>query len=168
MISLIAAALVALAVAWAARLVSTRLEALRKEEEKSRTLTLLEMFAPAQSAAQSDPRTLLVWQPIARTAHALFPEEFASIERALGAKFPFTQEQLQDAHARWTADWLAWERTHDAEYKRKIAETEHANAAEPAMMRARIDAVEREKLDVYQRRYEEYIRVAKALQAVQF
>jgi hypothetical protein len=33
-------------------------------------------------------------------------------------------------------------------------------------MRARLDAVEREKLETYQRRYEEYVRVAKALQAL--
>jgi hypothetical protein len=35
-----------------------------------------------------------------------------------------------------------------------------------AAARARVDAVEREKLDLYQRRYGEYVRVAKALQAL--
>jgi hypothetical protein len=33
-------------------------------------------------------------------------------------------------------------------------------------MRARLDAVESEKLDLYQRRYADYVRVAKALQAL--
>ena len=38
--------------------------------------------------------------------------------------------------------------------------------AEDRLLRARLDAVEREKLDRYQRRYAEYVRVAKALQAL--
>jgi hypothetical protein len=33
-------------------------------------------------------------------------------------------------------------------------------------LRARLDAVEQEKLEIYQRRYAEYVRVAKALQAL--
>ena len=32
--------------------------------------------------------------------------------------------------------------------------------------RARLDAIEQEKLELYQRRYAEYVRVAKALQAL--
>jgi hypothetical protein len=32
--------------------------------------------------------------------------------------------------------------------------------------RARLDAIEREKLDLYQRRYAEYVRTAKALQTL--
>jgi hypothetical protein len=32
--------------------------------------------------------------------------------------------------------------------------------------RARLEAVEQEKLDLYQRRYQDYVRVAKALQAL--
>jgi hypothetical protein len=39
-----------------------------------------------------------------------------------------------------------------------------AQDAESPARRARIEAIEREKLDLYQRRYEEYVRVAKALQ----
>jgi hypothetical protein len=34
------------------------------------------------------------------------------------------------------------------------------------VIRARVEAVEREKLDIYQRRYEEYVRVSKALQTL--
>jgi hypothetical protein len=34
------------------------------------------------------------------------------------------------------------------------------------LARARLDAVEREKLELYQRRYEEYVRVSKALQSL--
>ena len=72
------------------------------------------------------------------------------------------------AHARWTADWLAWERTHDADYKLKAAVLQEALAegGDAAVGRARTEALEREKLALYQRRYEEYARVAKALQTL--
>ena len=56
---------------------------------------------------------------------------------------------------------LAWERKHDAEYKVKAAAVERdlaASAGSP-VQRARLDAVEKEKLDTYQRRYAEYVRV---------
>jgi hypothetical protein len=126
------------------------------------------MFAPGIGAAAADPRAILVWQPVARMARQIFPEEFALIDRAAGAAFPFSAERLQSAHAQWTADWLAWERTHDAEYKLKaaIVEQEIAEGGATAVLRARLDAVESEKLDLYQRRYGEYVRVAKALQAL--
>ena len=72
------------------------------------------------------------------------------------------------AHARWSADWLAWERTHDADYKLKAAQVEADISArgDSTLGRARLDAVEREKLDKYQRRYEEYARVSKALRVL--
>jgi hypothetical protein len=158
----------AAAIAWAATIVRTELARIRAEATRNRTLTLLTAFAPAIGAAQSDPRAILAWQPAARAARALFPEEFAAIDRAVGAPFPLSPEHLQAAHAHWTADWLAWERTHDATYKRLAAEAEQHVAADPSpAARARLDAIEREKLDLYQRRYEEYIRVARALQSVQ-
>jgi hypothetical protein len=142
------------------------LAAVRDGAARARTLTILQLLAPALTAAQADPRALLVWAPIARTARALFPEEFARIDRAAGGTFPFDAERLQAAHDRWTADWLAWERAHDAEYKGKAAVAEVALALSGGGVAARVraDAIEREKLDLYQRRYEEYIRVAKALQ----
>ena len=82
--------------------------------------------------------------------------------------FPFSEDALQAAHAQWTADWLAWEGAHDAEYKLKAAEVEHELAASGGapFIRAKLDAVEREKLDRYQRRYQEYVQVAKALQSL--
>ncbi len=39
-------------------------------------------------------------------------------------RFPFGPDQIQNAHARWTADWLAWELVHDTEYKLKAAAAE--------------------------------------------
>jgi hypothetical protein len=167
-ITLAAAAIVAGAVIYAAQLLCTELAAGRKARGRERALTLLDTLAPAIAAADADPRAVLVWQPIARAARALFPDEAAAIDSAIGSTFPYSAERLQAAHAKWTADWLAWEGTHDAEYKRRAAaaQEELARSASPAA-RAALDAIEREKLDLYQRRYEEYIRVAKALQGVQ-
>jgi hypothetical protein len=88
-----------------------------------------------------------------------------------GSAFPFGAERLQAAHARWTAEWLAWERTHDGDYKRKAAAAEQelalSSGSAAIEARARLDDLEREKLELYQRRYEEYVRVSKALQALE-
>jgi hypothetical protein len=160
--------IVAAAVAWAARHVVAELRAAREDASRDRAATLLKLFAAAKAAAQADPRAYLVWQPIAQVARQLFPDESAALDRAAGGPFPFTPDQIQAAHAQWTADWLAWERTHDAEYKLKAVQAgaELAAAAHSDLARGRVDAIEREKLDLYQRRYAEYVRTAKALQAL--
>lgn len=139
-----------------------------REPAGDRVVALLQTFAPAVAAADRDPKALLAWAPVARTARCLFPEAFAALDRAAGAPFPFGPNQIESAHARWTADWLSWELAHDTEYKLKAAELESELAASERapLARARFDAVEREKLDQYQRRYEEYVRIAKALQAL--
>jgi hypothetical protein len=126
------------------------------------------LFAPAIAAGREDPRVILSWQPLAVMARKLFPEECAELDRASGTTFPFSADQIQAAHARWTADWLAWEQRYDSECKLKVAEIEAAlSAPESApLRRARLDAVEREKLERYQSRYTEYVKVAKALQAL--
>lgn len=166
---LAAAILVAGAIVWAARLVASEIRAARDAASRGRTSALLDLFAPALAAAQQDPRAYLVWQPIARIARQLLPDECAALDRAAGSAFPFSAEQIQAAHARWTADWLAWERAHDAEYKRRAAAAVADLAASGNSQAARgaLDAVEQEKLDLYQRRYAEYVRVAKALQSPQ-
>ena len=164
---LLAALFVAAAIVWAGLQVAA-VQASRPDPLRGRALELMAMFAPAAAAAAGDPRAILVWQPLARMARQLLPEEFALIDQAAGGAFPFSHDRLQSAHAQWTADWLAWERTHDAEYKLKAAVVEQdiAVAGSSAVLRARLDAVESEKLDLYQRRYQEYVRVAKALQAL--
>jgi hypothetical protein len=146
------------AIAWGASLIASEVRRAREEAGRGRTLAIAQLFAPAIGAAQSDPRVLLTWQPLARTMRAIFPDECAILDRAAGATFPFTTDRIQAAHAQWTAEWLAWERSHDAEYKARAADAQ-GNAG-------RLDLIEREKLDTYQRRYEEYIRVARALQAL--
>jgi len=173
LLNLAAALAIAAVIYWAARHIAGEVKAARDEAARTRALALLQMFAPGVAAGAQDPRALLVWQPLATTARRLFPSELAEIDRAAGGTFPFTREQLQAAHAEWTAEWLAWERSHDAEYKLKAAALEHEFGSSGAtsggvspVMRARLEAIEREKLDRYQHRYQEYVRVAKALQAL--
>jgi hypothetical protein len=166
--AVVAALIVAGSIAWAAQAIVREWRKARGDASRARTAQLLRTFAPGVAAAQNDPRALLAWQPLARMARQVCPDEFAALDHAAGGAFPFSREQLEAAHARWTADWLAWERSHDAAFKLKAAvvEDELASSGGSPLVRARLDAVEREKLDQYQRRYEEYIRIAKALQAL--
>jgi hypothetical protein len=162
----ISAFVIAAAIAWAGWHIARELAASR--QPRPALDQLLAAFAPGVAAVTDDPRALLAWQPLAATARRLFPEEFAALDEASGSTFPFSTEQIQAAHARWTADWLAWERGHDTDYKLKITTLEHdlGEAFTSPYGRTRVDALEREKLDRYQRRYEEYTRVAKALQGL--
>ena len=166
---LLSGVIVAAAIVGAALAVVRELRAARAGEGGGdRVATLLTLFAPALAATQQDPRAFLVWQPLAKAARQLFPEEFAALDRAMGGTFPFTNERIEAAHSQWTADWLAWEHAHDADYKLKVAVAEHEVSALGGthVARARLEAVEREKLEGYQRRYAEYVRIAKALQAL--
>ncbi len=160
-------ALLATAVGWLA-VVGRREHRRFRDEEALRDL--ITMFAPGLSAVRQDPRALLVWFPLAETARRLMPDMFARIDHARGSRFPFTPDDIQAAHARWTTEWLAWERSHDADYKLKVAALEDEAArrgdADLPITRSRLERVEREKLDTYQVRYEEYVRVAKAIAAL--
>jgi len=162
MITFLAALVVAVALIVSLGQIVTEMRAAREEARRARALSIVQLFGPAVAVVQDDPKALLVWQPIAAAVRKLFPEECASLDAAGGSAFPFSADLISAAHARWTTDWLAWEATHDATYKLKAAAAAQ-DAASPTS-RARIEAVEQEKLDLYQRRYEEYIRVAKALQ----
>jgi hypothetical protein len=164
---LLAALIVAAAVLWLARVVAQEAHAAREDALRTRRMDVVRTFAAGMAAVQREPAALLTWQPLARTARQIFPEEFAALDQAAGRPFPFGREQLEAAHARCTTEWLTWERSHDAAFKLKAAEAEHdvsASGGSP-IMKARLDAIEREKLDLYQRHYEAYIRTAKALQA---
>jgi hypothetical protein len=137
----------------------------REERQRSREMSLAALFAPAIASVQDDPRQLLTWQPLAKTLRVRLPAEFAALDAASGSSFPFSKELVAAAHARWTTEWLAWEKAHDATYKLKalVAQQELRGEAGSEVGRAKLEAVEREKLELYQRRYEEYVRVAKAL-----
>ncbi len=141
---------------------------LQKRHHQDAIQQLLKMFAPAAAAVQQDPKQLLTWYPLARTSRALFPEAFTDLDRAASGAFPFTKGQVQAAHARCSSEWLAWERAHDAEFALKTAEVqdEIERSGQPsALLRTRLAAIEQQKLERYQHRYEEYIRTAKALAA---
>jgi hypothetical protein len=160
------AAITAIVVAAAALAIVLELRAARREAAITRLLTL---FAPALTAARDDPRQVLVWQPLARIARQNFPAAFSRLDAAAGGEFPFTRADLDAAHARWTAEWLAWERAHDDEYKLKAAAMEEEltrSGQSGPVVRARLAALEREQLARYQQRYEDYVRVAKALAAL--
>jgi hypothetical protein len=163
---LIVLALVAVAVAIGAGATAIAGE-LRRTSEARTMLRLLALFSPAAARAADDPRRLLAWHQIAATSRALFPDAFRRLDAARGATFPFSVEDVQAAHARWTTEWLAWERAHDEEFTLKAAAAEEAIARQDSpAARARLAAVEREKLERYQQRYEEYVRVGKGLAAL--
>lgn len=168
MVSLVALAIIVVAaVVYAAG----RVVAAINRASHARTISHLQaLFAPALQAVDRDPQQLITWYPLAQASRRLFPEAAAALDAALGRTFPFTQAQVQDAHARWTASWLSWERSHDGEYALKASSlqeelTRTGEVATP-LGRARVAALEREKLERYQDRYQEYIRAAKALQAL--
>ena len=165
---LAAALIVAGAVAWGALQIAAAVRAGQARGGGDQVAALLALFAPAAVATQQDPRAFLVWQPIAKASRQLFPDAFASLDRATGGTFPFSRERIEAAHAQWTADWLAWELSHDTDFKLKAAAAEHELAGQggSSLARARLDAIEAEKLDLYQRRYADYIKTAKALQTL--
>jgi hypothetical protein len=143
-------------------------DVLQRQHREAAIQQLLAIFAPAAAAVQSDPRQLLVWYPLAQTSRKLFPDAFKILDGAAGGTFPFTKEQIQAAHARCSADWLAWERAHDSEFAVKAAElqAEIDRAGQPSpLLRTRLAFIEQQKLERYQQRYEEYIKTAKAIAA---
>jgi hypothetical protein len=156
------------AIVWGATRVVAALGEITKQTAQARPLELLTLFAPAVVQAAADPRAIIAWHPIVATARTLYPDDFAALDRAAGVRFPFHDEQIHNAHARWTAEWLAWEYAHDGTYKLKSAQAEADLQASggAALARARLDAIEREKLELYQVRYEQYVKVAKALMAL--
>ena len=172
---LLSALIVAAVVYWATLQIVAEMKAAREDAARDRALAIAELFAPAQGAVERDPRAFLTWHPLAQIVRQLFPSDLAALDRAAGGTFPFTRDQIQAAHAQWTTDWLGWERAHDTEYKLKAASLQRDLALDAleatlpggsTVARARLEAVEQEKLDLYQRRYQDYVRVAKALQAL--
>jgi hypothetical protein len=164
---LIAAVLVAGAVGGGAAQLVAELRRGHDEARRTRELSLASLFAPAMAAVHEDPRVLLTWQPLAAALRARFAREFTALDTAWGGSFPFSKDALASAHARWTTEWLAWEKAHDSTYKLKAlaAQQELGGAAVSEVGRATLDAIEREKLELYQRRYEEYVRVGKVLRS---
>ena len=140
---------------------------LRKQRRDAQLLGLLATFAPIAKEARSDPRLLLVHYPAVVAARRCFPEAFAALEEPQSKSFPLGSLEIEEAHARWTAEWLEWEQRHESEYQRKAAvlNAELVNTTDARMpaLRAELEAVEQQKLDLYQHRYEEYVGVSRAL-----
>ena len=140
---------------------------LRARRRDAQIFDLLATFGPVAERARSDPRALLAWYPTAEAARRTFPNAFAAIERNGTNRFPFGAAQLEAAHARWTTDWLEWERNHDAEYRQKSeaieAELDRSTGVASQAARTRLETLERQKLARYQRRYEEYVQTSRAL-----
>lgn len=162
-----ALALLGLAAAAAAAAWST----CRRVRRDHALLALLQVFGPARAAALRDPRLLLVWQPLAVSARRLFPEAFERLDGTVPGAFPFSRAEIEQGHAAWTADWLAWEAAHDEESRLKIEGAEQElrrapDAAAHALARARLDRLQHEKMERYQARYAEYVRTARALQGL--
>ena len=139
----------------------------RRRQRQSALLEMLALFGPSVARVQVEPRELVPWSQVATSARALFPEAFRELDEASGGHFPFSPDLIESVHARWTTQWLAWERDHDLEYKRRGAELEveleGESPARSSVLRARLAEVEQEKLLRYQERYEEYVRVGKAI-----
>lgn len=167
MIELVISALIGGALVYAVWRVGNEVQQQRREATLHQ---MLGTFAPAAAASQHDPKQLVVWYSFAQTSRKLFPDAFKTLDAAAGGAFPFTKEQLKAAHARCTSDWLAWERAHDAEYAVKTAqvqdEIDRAQGPASPLLRTRLAALEQQKLERYQQRYEEYIKTAKALAAL--
>lgn len=143
----------------------------RLRRRDSAITSLLTTFAPAIDRARTDPGQLLVWHPLASAARTLLPDAFDELDRAVGGVFPFGAAEVQTAHAQCTAEWLAWERSHDFDYKLRASaaeqELEQDGQLHTSIGKARLAAIEREYLEQCQARYTEYVRVAKALAALE-
>ena len=161
--------LVAVAVGTAAIALGRLAGAIERRRREATLQGMLALLAPAAAAADQDPKQLVVWYPVAQASRRLFPDAFAELDKAAGGAFPFTKAQVQAAHARCSSDWLAWERAHDAEFSLKAAEVQNEierSAGQPSpLLRTRLAAVEQQKLERYQQRYDEYVRTSKAFAA---
>ena len=140
---------------------------LRARRRDAQIFDLLATFVPVAERARSDPRVLLAGYPTAEAARRTFPDAFAAIGQNGTNRFPFGAAQLEAAHARWTTDWLEWERNHDAEYRQKSEaieiELDRSTGVASQAARTRLETLERQKLARYQRRYEEYVQTSRAL-----
>ena len=139
----------------------------RRRHHRNELLGILTLFGPGVARVQVEPRELVPWSQVATSARTLFPQAFQELDQATGARFPFSADLIDSVHARWTTQWLAWERDHDLEYKRRVTELEveleGASPTRSTVLRARLAEVEQEKLLRYQERYEEYVQVGKAM-----
>ena len=140
---------------------------LRRRRREDLLASLVATFGPAVAKVKVEPREVVAWAGVASTARGLFPEAFKELDAAAGDRFPFSGAVIEEAHARWTTQWLAWEREHDLEYRRRAGQVEtelaSGSAGDVSSLHSQLAAIEQEKLQRYQERYEEYVRVGRAM-----
>lgn len=145
---------------------------LRRDLERQHRERLTAMFVTglAPIVARSDARELIAWSGAIGMARKMYPNIMQELDLASGEKFPFTTEVIEDAHSQWTADWLTWERHHDIEFKERtrklLAQSDSASDSMSQADRVQLGSIEDEKLQSYQQKYEEYIRIGNALSAL--
>jgi hypothetical protein len=139
----------------------------RRRHREHVQLRVLEIFGAAIPRVQKVPPELVSWAKLANAARGLFPHAFVSLDAAIGDRFPFPAGLVEGVRARWTSEWLTWEREHDAEYKGRASEIDHnlsvGTQADAQRLRGRLAEIEQEKLLRYQERYEQFVRVSKEL-----
>ena len=160
----VALGLLVLVFAVVGALIVRALGAIRRDRQIQ---ALVETFGPLAAQAREHPRRLLAWHPMAERTRRLFPEAFQALETT-GERFPFSDQLIESVEANWTAEWLEWERNNDTEYREQSAVIEAAlDTAEgteaQVAARARLDTLERDRLERYQRRYQEYVEVSRGL-----
>ena len=145
---------------------------LQRELKRQHRERLAAMFVTGlvPVVARSDPQELIAWSGAIGMARAMYPEIVENLDAASGGQFPFTSELIEKAHSKWTTEWLSWERKHDTEFKERTREVlAHSGSFGDSMSqgdRAKLDSIEDDKLQSYQRKYEEYIRIGNALSAL--
>ena len=141
----------------------------QRQHEDQLTAQLITAIPP--NLATSDPRVILGWAHSFKIIRHLFPKEIQRVEDISGQSFPVSNAIVEQVHARWTAEWLAWELKHDADYREKAAllqsDVTVTDQETASKLRARSSRLEDEKLQSYQQRYEEYVSVGKALTDLQ-
>lgn len=142
---------------------------LRRARSEAAVQQMLMTFGPAAADVRRNPQLLIAWHPVAQASRKLFPAAFRQLDAAAGGAFPFSKALVEAAHAQCTSEWLAWERAHDAEFAVKIAqvqdEIDRTSGQPSPLLRTRLAALEQQKLEQYQQRYQEYVQTAKALAA---
>ena len=140
---------------------------LRARRRDEQLFNVCATFGPPLERAQADPRVLLAWYPASCAMRRQFGDAFAALSADPSKPFPWGPADVEAAHARWTATWLEWERHQDAEYRVRTAgielQLDQADASAIPELKTSLQRLEQEKLERYQRRYEEYVKVSRAL-----
>tara|TARA_B100001123_G_C15325028_1_gene1029255 strand:+ start:2217 stop:2777 length:561 start_codon:yes stop_codon:yes gene_type:complete len=139
----------------------------RRAREERLLLEILRLFKTARVEGNKDPQSLVGWAQLSVISRRLFPSSFERLDQVTGGQFPFSDEFIDETHARWTSEWLSWEQRHDRDYKDRAFAIENqlksVTDQERDLLLKRLDSVNSEKLQTYQSRYELYVKVGKSI-----